>query len=549
MRPHHARWTLCLLFACVEGPGGADSKDLTLDTEVHTPEQPVDPFAEAPESLDALRLLTRISLDLRGRRPDLAELESVSADPTQINTLIEAYLAEPGFEARLVDLYSEHYRTRDDDPFVRFDYWRGTISKERIMASSGEEPLRMLARIAAEGLPYTTLMTADWTMADRTLGSIYPVTYPEGELGWHKVSWTDGRPHAGVLASNGLWWQHGSMENNLNRGRANQIMRIFLCSDLLESEIEFPVDHPIDSPENLGSAIRTDPQCAACHDVLDPIGSNLFGFWYPAAWKSDPTIITRYRPDHELIWRNYESLPPGFMREPTSGLEELAAKVARSEKFSSCLVETTFELLARRPVAPGEQAAINLYVQRFRDGGLQIKSLLRDLMASPFYRSARDERMVSPSLLSSQLRMLTGYRSDDDGWNTLHAPKYGLHAVAGGVDEVERRTLMRTPTATLAMVVDHVAEAASTWAVDQPESAVSALISPEDLLLTEPAEVAAKIAWLHGVVLSRLVGPDDREVREELALWTEIDAATGDAAEAWKTILYLLFRDPRFLLF
>ena len=43
----------------------------------------------------------------------------------------------------------------------------------------------------------------------------------------------DGRPAAGVLATNGLWWRYRSTASNANRKRANQASRILLCQDYL----------------------------------------------------------------------------------------------------------------------------------------------------------------------------------------------------------------------------------------------------------------------------------------------------------------------------
>jgi hypothetical protein len=45
--------------------------------------------------------------------------------------------------------------------------------------------------------------------------------------------WTyaDGRPAAGVLSTNGLWWRYPSTASNGNRKRADTPSRIFLCHD------------------------------------------------------------------------------------------------------------------------------------------------------------------------------------------------------------------------------------------------------------------------------------------------------------------------------
>ena len=65
-------------------------------------------------ALEAPRLLRRMSLDLRGRLPSLAELDEVEADPAALEDIWPMYLEEEAFEERLVELFSEQWLTRVD---------------------------------------------------------------------------------------------------------------------------------------------------------------------------------------------------------------------------------------------------------------------------------------------------------------------------------------------------------------------------------------------------------------------------------------------------
>lgn len=68
------------------------------------PQVEVEPAFRA---LPAPRLLRRMSLDLRGILPSAAELDAVEADPSQLDALRDAWLEDPRFEDRLVDLLAE----------------------------------------------------------------------------------------------------------------------------------------------------------------------------------------------------------------------------------------------------------------------------------------------------------------------------------------------------------------------------------------------------------------------------------------------------------
>ena len=136
-----------------------------------------DPVA-APDaglgSMDPVDALIRTSLDLRGVRPSADELAQVEADPAALDTLVDVFLADPRFEGRVRDLWSEIYLTRSESfQIVAAQY--GLDDQATFQESVGEESLRILGYIAAHDLPYTEIVTGDWTMADETLGRIWPV--------------------------------------------------------------------------------------------------------------------------------------------------------------------------------------------------------------------------------------------------------------------------------------------------------------------------------------------------------------------------------------
>ena len=62
-------------------------------------------------SLSAPRLLRRISLDLRGTLPDVADLDTVEADPGALDAVVARYLDDPLHEERLVQLLADRWHT------------------------------------------------------------------------------------------------------------------------------------------------------------------------------------------------------------------------------------------------------------------------------------------------------------------------------------------------------------------------------------------------------------------------------------------------------
>ena len=157
-------------------------------------------------ALDAPRLLRRMSLDLRGVLPEAAELDAVEADPEALDALRDAWLEDPLLEERLVYLLAERWHTRVDDFDIEpYDYGLGDDDAYAYHRAIGEEPLRLMARVVVEDRSWTEVVTAETTVANELLGAMWPLDYPAGGEGWQEVPYTDGRPAAGVLGTNGLW--------------------------------------------------------------------------------------------------------------------------------------------------------------------------------------------------------------------------------------------------------------------------------------------------------------------------------------------------------
>ena len=129
-------------------------------------------------------------------------------------------------------------------------------------------------------MPWTTIVTAEYTMANQVLGSIFPVEYnQDSDQEWQPVSYVDGRPMAGVLSSNALWWRFGSTNTNANRMRANVASTILLCNNYLNRPISFERDSNLLEESAVQEAISNDPACVNCHRTLDPLAAHFFGFW------------------------------------------------------------------------------------------------------------------------------------------------------------------------------------------------------------------------------------------------------------------------------
>jgi hypothetical protein len=522
------------------------------------------PATEAPPGpaplLDDAALLTRLSIDLRGVRPTPAELERLAADPTQLDVLRDEFLQDPRFEGRVADLFSEVWLTRSETFPVNFEAFDlEGVAYADLVRSVGEQPLRTVGYVAANDLPVTDLVTADWTLADPILGALWPVDYPAGDDGWRKVKWTDTRPSAGVLVSNSLYWRFPSTDSNANRKRANQVSRILLCHDYLTRPIEFDRNVNLLDEGALADALRTNEACVNCHNTLDPLSAYFFGFW---TYEFTSNEVSQYHPSRERLWSDYLGTAPGFYGEPGDGLADLGWQIAADERFPQCLTQQVTELLLRRDADLLDADSLTAHREALLSD-LTLRPLFRSVVSSPEYRNAESDpegrnvpsKMVTVDLLASTVEELTGFRwIGTSGQDLLRTDAAGFQTLAGGADGVTVTTTAREPNTTLLLVQERLAEAAADYVVehDLADPGAARLFTGIDFTETPDTDrdaVVAQLRALHLRVLGHDVAADGPEVAANLELWSELYTVDGDVPRVWRSVLTALLRDPDFLFY
>ena len=509
--------------------------------------------------MSPVSVLTRASLDLRGTRPTDAEIAAVEEDPAALDGLLDDLLQDERFADRVVDLYSELYLTRSETFYINTSGLDLSSTPDFLLAV-GEEPLRLLAEIAVEDLPYTEVVTADWTMANEDLAQVHPVDYPARGEGWQKVHYTDGRPAAGVLSTNGMWWRFVSTDSNANRKRANTVTRLFLCEDYLTRPIEFDRNINLLEEDAVKEALKTNAGCQNCHVSLDPLASFFFGFyWYNY---TSPAEATVYHPEREKLWSGATEVAPGYYGEAGYSLEDLGQFIAGDARFPTCAVEQGFELLMRRDATLADQTRLNAHREAFLAGGLTLRSLFRSLLDDPAYRAADTDdegavtsKLVTVDILAREVEDLTGFHWTYSGYDMLRTDAVGLRTLAGGVDGYTVTKSATSPTTTLVLVQEALAEAAADYAIQrerEQDPGARRLFTEIDFTETPEAGEAAMIAQiqaLHLRLFGDRVAADGEEVAANLDLWRDLYAVERDPVAAWSGLLSALMRDPEFVLY
>jgi len=512
--------------------------------------------------MDDLRLLSRISLDLRGVRPTADEIAAIEAAPTALDDLIEDYLADERFGERVRQIFAEIYLTRADTfGITAADF--GLDDESAFAAAVGDEPLRVVSEIAQEDLPWTDVVTADWTMANEVLAAAWTTDYPAGGSGWQQVRYTDGRPSAGVLSTTGLWLRYTSTDSNANRTRANAISRILLCHDYLTRPLEFDREVDLLDEAAISAALTENPSCVNCHVSLDPLAGYLFGFW---AYQSDSWLeVSRYHPERERLWSDYLDVAPGYYGQSGESLGDLGRQIAADPRLSSCAVEQVTGALLQRDITADDAATLLTHREAFLGGDMTLRALIRSVVSDPLYTAGQTDhpgaapsKLLSPPQLATAIEDLTGFRWTYGGYDMMGTDLVGVRTLAGGADGITVTRTTTTPNATMVLVSARLAEAAASHAV----ASEAALAQGERRLFTElslgedaqtpssdPDAVAAQVAALHLAVFGQRVTVDGEEVAAGVELLETLLAMGQSPAEAWSALLSALLRDPDFLIY
>jgi len=253
-----------------------------------------DPDHRGQKRLDAYSRAARLSFFLWDTTPDdelltaaeKGDLDKPQGLAHQVDRLLASPRLEAGMRAFFTDMLSfDAFNNLAKDPAIYPKYSYG------LAVDAQEQTLRtIMYELLAKNGDYRDLFTTRETFLSRQLGAVYglpiakdaPDATPDG---WQFHRYPDGDEHTGILSQISFVALHSHPGRSSSTLRGKAVREIVLCQKVPDppGNVNFKVVQDTKNPlyktarERL-TAHRTEPTCAGCHKLIDPIGLSLENF-------------------------------------------------------------------------------------------------------------------------------------------------------------------------------------------------------------------------------------------------------------------------------
>lgn len=343
-----------------------------------------DPGRAGEVRLDAFSKATRLSLFLWNALPDEALLDAAQKGALheqkglerEIDRMLASPRLEEGVEAFFSDLLGfNDFDTLSKDPVI---YPAFTQS---VAASAKQQTLRLISDfLIVQRRDYRNLFTASSTFADATLAPFYKATVPAPH-DWVAVE-LDASESAGLLTSLSFLTLHSHPGRSSPTRRGKAFREQLLCQSVPEPPpnvsfeiFEDPNSHFRTARERL-AAHNSDPVCAGCHKLTDPIGlalENFDGAGQFRAMDGDAAIDVSGSLDGT----------------PFTDVAGLGAAIRDHPALTSCLASRLYAYGVGREIENVDRPWLAFLFRRFAVHGYRLPDLMREIGASRAFYAVR----------------------------------------------------------------------------------------------------------------------------------------------------------------
>ena len=338
---------------------------------------------------------TRLSYALWDSLPDTALFESAArgelASATGVEKTARRMLDDPRARQALDEFVAE---------WLRFDRLL-TASKDRrrfpmfnreTAVAMTEEARSFIADLVWNDRDFTKAFTADYSFINADLATIYGVTAPAKEF--DRTQFPAESERAGLLGQSLFLALTAKPEDTSPTARGLFIREQFLCQHVAEPPPgvntnlpEITEAKPQTNRERMREHV-TNPSCATCHNLIDPIGFAFEKFDAIGA-RQDKFKLQFFVTDEDDNRRTAKTVElaldttgfvAGIPDSKFSSPRELGAVLARSPQCQECMVKQYFRYTAGRMETPADRPLIRQVFDDFKKSQFRFRELMISLV-------------------------------------------------------------------------------------------------------------------------------------------------------------------------
>jgi hypothetical protein len=344
---------------------------------------------EDPERPELLRLsgyemATRLSYLLLGTTPSAALLDRAAAGALDtaegVAAVAREMLGDPRAKTAVRRFYDQWLKLdlvpelqRDATLFPDFD--------AELKAAMREETTRLLESYIWEpGKNFLDVISSPVTFMNEKLADFYGAPPVQG---WQLVSYPEGAGRKGLLGHASLLAVSSRADRASIILRGKYVREVLLCTTMppVPATVPtLPAPDPNQSEADRLAQHSTDPGCAGCHNLMDPLGTGLSNFDAVGRFTSvDPQ---GFPVTTAGVIHGFDDLEdPSF-----DGEVELADKLRALPALPQCVVTQLFRHAFARQERMGDSPLLSSVLETFADSGYDLKELFVAFVTSDAFR-------------------------------------------------------------------------------------------------------------------------------------------------------------------
>ena len=366
-----------------------------------TPSPALKPYATA----------NRLSYTLWDTMPDEALMTAAArgelSTPEGVEKVTKRMLDDPRAHQALDEFVSQWLRfdrmltaTRDRRRYPQFN-------RETAVAMT-EEARLFIGDLVWNDRNFMDAFTANYGYVNAELAPIYGVPAPAREF--DRVEFPAGSERAGLLGQSLFLSLSAKPEDSSITGRGLFVREQFLCQHVPPPPVGVNTNlppsteaHPQTNRERMSDHV-SNPTCANCHNLIDPIGWGLEKFDAVGMRREDYKLTfvsashggRRTPPKSVVLPLNTRGNVLGIADSAFTSPRELGAILAKTPQCQECIVKQYFRYAAGRAETSADRPVIDRIVQEFKDSNYHFKQLIVSLIRTrEFPGQERSVRVAS----------------------------------------------------------------------------------------------------------------------------------------------------------